>query len=61
MIQVLLILILIGVMLYLVHTLIPMDPRIRTILDVVVIIIVVLWLLQLFGVMALDMPVPRVR
>lgn len=48
-ITLLIVLILIGVVLYLVNTLIPMDPKIKTIINVVVIIVVLLWLLQVFG------------
>ena len=42
-------LIIIGVLLYLVNTLIPMDAKIKTIINVVVVINVLLWLLQVFG------------
>lgn len=49
MLEIVIILILVGVALYLVNTLIPMDPKIKTILNVVVIIVVLLWLLQVFG------------
>jgi hypothetical protein len=42
-------LVLVGVVLYLVNTLIPMDPKIKTILNVVVVIVLLLWLLQAFG------------
>lgn len=48
-IQLLVVLIVIGVVLYLVNTLIPMDPKIKTIINVVVIIAVLLWLVDLFG------------
>jgi hypothetical protein len=41
-------LILVGVALYLVNTVIPMDPKIKTILNVVVVIVVLLWLLNAF-------------
>lgn len=43
-------LIFVGVLLWLVNTYIPMDGRIKQILNVVVIISVVLWLLGAFGV-----------
>ena len=39
----------IGVILWLVNTYIPMAPQIKTILNVVVAIFVILWLLQAFG------------
>lgn len=49
-IHMLLVLVLIGVVLYLVETYIPMSPPIQTIIRVVVVIFIILWLLQLFGV-----------
>lgn len=42
-------LIVIGLLLWLVNTYIPMDPTIRRIINVIVIIAVVLWLLEVFG------------
>ncbi len=45
------ILIVVGVLLWLVNTYIPMDAKIKSILNVVVVIAVVLWLLQAFGVL----------
>jgi hypothetical protein len=42
-------LIVVGVLLWLVNSYIPMDAKIKNILNVVVVICVVLWLLQLFG------------
>jgi hypothetical protein len=44
------ILIAVGVLLWLVNTYIPMDGKIKSILNAVVVIVVVLWLLQVFGV-----------
>jgi hypothetical protein len=46
-------LIIVGVLLWLVNTYIPMDGKIKSILNVVVVIGVVLWLLQAFGVFGL--------
>lgn len=43
-------LIVVGVLLWLVNTYIPMDGKIKTILNVVVVIAVVLWLLYGFGI-----------
>jgi len=43
------VLIVVGVMLYLVNTVIPMDAKIKTILNVVVVVAVCLWLLSAFG------------
>jgi hypothetical protein len=39
-------LLIIGALLYLVNTLIPMDSKIKTILNVVVILALVIWLLK---------------
>lgn len=44
-------LIVVGVLLYLVNTYIPMDGKIKNILNIVIVIAVVLWLLQVFGVL----------
>jgi len=43
-------LIVVGVLLSAINRYIPMDSKIKTILNVVVVIVVVLWLLQGFGV-----------
>lgn len=49
MLEVLLVLIIIGVALYLVNAVIPMDGKIKLILNVVVVLFVLIWLLQVFG------------
>jgi uncharacterized protein involved in cysteine biosynthesis len=41
-------LVIVGVILYLINTFIPMDPKIKQILNVVVVIIVIIWLLSVF-------------
>ena len=43
------VLIVVGVLLWLVNTYIPMDRKIKSILNIVVVIVVVIWLLQAFG------------
>jgi preprotein translocase subunit SecE len=48
---VLIALIVVGVLLWLINTYIPMDRKIKSILNVVVVIAVVLWLLKGFGVL----------
>jgi len=48
-IQVVLILIVVGVLLWLINRYIPMQGMIKTILNAVVVIVVVLWLLSVFG------------
>lgn len=42
-------LIVVGVLLYLVNTVLPMDAKIKTILNVVVVLFVCLWILSAFG------------
>lgn len=42
-------LIVVGVLLWLVNSYIPMDAKIKQILNIVVVIAVVLWLLRAFG------------
>ena len=56
-------LIVVGVLLWLVNTYIPMDGKIKQILNVVVVICVVVWLLSAFGVLGHtgDIQVPQVR
>lgn len=57
-ISLVMLLIIVGVLLWVVETLIPMDPSIKVVIRVVVILVVVLWLLRLF---VGDVPVPRLR
>jgi hypothetical protein len=44
-----LVLVVVGVLLWLINTYIPMDPKIKSILNAVIVIGVVLWLLKVFG------------
>lgn len=44
-------LIVVGIVLWLINTYLPMDAKIKTILNIVVVIAVLLWLLQGFGVL----------
>ncbi len=48
-VQVALTLIVVGVLLWLVNTYVPMARSIKSILNAVVVIVVVLWLLNVFG------------
>jgi len=52
-------LVVIGVVLYLIETYIPMAAPIKLVIRVVVVVAIVLWLLRLFGIA--DVPIPRVR
>jgi hypothetical protein len=46
----LLTLVVVGVLLWLLNNYVPMDGKIRSIINAVVVIVVIIWLLQSFGV-----------
>jgi len=50
-VQILIALIVVGVLLWLVNTFIPMAGSIKSLLNAVVVIVVVVWLLNVFGLM----------
>jgi hypothetical protein len=50
-IHIVLVLIVVGVLLWLINSFIPMDSKIKSILNIVVVIAVVIWLLQAFGIL----------
>ena len=50
-ISLLIVLIVIGVVVWLINNYLPMDAKIKKILNVVVLIVVVLWLLSVFGIL----------
>jgi len=56
-------LIVVGVLLWLMNTYVPMDPMIKRIINIIVICVVVLWLLQVFGLLDLarNVQVQKVR
>lgn len=56
-------LVVIGVLLWALNTYVPMDAKIKNIINIVVVICVVCYLLSAFGVFhhAHDVPVPQVR
>ena len=49
---VLIVLIVAGLVLYLINNYIPMDRKIKSILNVVAVIIVIVWLLKVFGILS---------
>ena len=57
-VQIAVVLIVVGVVMWLVNTYIPMMAAIKSILNLVVIVVVVIWLLQIFGILG---PIPGVR
>jgi hypothetical protein len=44
-------LVVVGVLLWLLNNYVPMDSKIKRIINIVVVIVVVVWLLQAFGVL----------
>lgn len=50
-VSVVIVLIVVGVLLWLVNRYVPMDGKIKSILNAVVVIVTVIWLLQVFGVL----------
>ena len=49
-IQLIIPLVIVGVILWLINTYIPMEATIKKILNIVVIIVVILWILSVFGI-----------
>jgi len=46
---IIIVILVVGVLLYLVNTYLPMDRKIKNILNAVVVILLVVWLLKVFG------------
>ena len=62
MIHVVLVLIAVGVLLWAVNAYVPMDGKIKKLLNAVVVVCLVVWLLNVFGVLGgFDVPVPRLH
>lgn len=54
--------IVVGFLLWLVNTYIPMAPQVKTLLNVAVVIILVIWLIQSLGIVGpLNMPIRTLR
>ena len=56
-----LVLAVIGVVVWLVTTYVPMPAQIKTLIIVVVVVLLVLWVIQLMGLTTFGPTVPRVR
>jgi uncharacterized protein YhhL (DUF1145 family) len=55
-------LVIVGVILWLINTYVPLQSPIKTLINIVVIIIVVVWLLQALGLLGVvNQPLPKVR
>lgn len=51
--NVLIVLIVVGVILWLINNYIPMDRKINSILNIVAVIVVIIWLLKVFGILSI--------
>ena len=47
--SIIIVIVIVGLILYLANTYIPMDAKIKSILNIVVVIILIIWLLKAFG------------
>lgn len=56
MIQILVTLVVVGVVLWLVNTYIPMAAPIKTVINIVIVLILCIWLLNTFGITHFRMP-----
>jgi hypothetical protein len=52
-INVLIVLVVVGVILWLINSYIPMDSKIKSILNIVIVIVVIIWLLRAFNIIAM--------
>jgi hypothetical protein len=48
---IILVIVVVGVLLWAINSFIPMDSKIKSILNIVVVIALILWLLQAFGIL----------
>lgn len=60
-IHIIIVLVIIGLILYLVKTYIPMDPPVKTVFTVVVVLLLCLWLLSISGIGSGVYIGPRIR
>lgn len=49
---ILIVLIIVGVLLWLVNRYIPMDGKIKTIINIVIVVVIIIWLLKVSGIWA---------
>ena len=53
------VLLVVGVVLWLINTYLPLDPTIRKIINVLIILFLILWLLYFAGLIPYGRPIPR--
>jgi hypothetical protein len=59
MISLIIVLVIVGLGLYLINTYVPMAPPVKTILNVVVVLVLCLYLLSVFGITNSRVPLPK--
>lgn len=60
-ISILITLVIVGLVLWLITTYVPMAPPIKTVLTVVVVLVLCVWLLSVFGILDYTIPIRHVR
>ena len=58
-VSILVTLVVFGVVMWLINTYIPLAPPIKTVINVVVVLLLCVWLLELFGVLNYTVPIRR--
>lgn len=64
MISLIVVLVIIGLVLFCVNTYLPLDPKIKKILNIAVVVATVLWLCYVFGVLPIgghDIEIPKIK
>ncbi len=61
MLSLILTLAIVGLLVYLIETYVPMAAPFKTVIRIIVVVCVILWLIQVFGLMAYDIPVPSLH
>ena len=60
-IHVILVIVVVGVVMYLINSFIPMAGAIKSLLNILVMIVLVIWLLQIFGIIPAIIPFGRLQ
>jgi hypothetical protein len=51
----------VGLLVYLIETYVPMAAPFKTVIRIIVVVCLILWLIQVFGLMSYDVPVPSLH
>lgn len=62
MLQLIVIIALVGVVLWAINSYLPMDGKVKNILNIVVVLVLILWILNIFGVLSMiDVPITKIH